>query len=247
MSRNGLEVGTEAGMAEALKILQLPDLNLVGIMTHFPVEEEGDVRKSLGVFNAQSATLIERGRLDRSKITLHVANSFATIMVPDSRLDMVRTGGAIYGDTVANSGYEPIATRKTEVAGVMPYPAGNTVAYDRTFKLTRPSILANIPVGYSDGYRRVFSNGNVPPNPPVDSVVLIHGRKVPVVGRITMNTFMVDVTDLDPPVRIGDEVVLVGRQADAIIRYGDLEPLTKSIAADLYTVWGNSQPKVLVP
>jgi len=246
MSRNGLEVGSPEGMAEALQILKLPDLHLAGIMTHFPVEEAADVRRSLATFNAQSAELIARGRLDAGKLLLHAANSFATLEVPESRLGMVRTGGALYGDTVPDRGYEPIATLKSEVAAICHYPAGNTVTYDRTYKLTRPSILANIPVGYSDGYRRVFSNGNVPPNPPVDSVVLIHGRKVPVVGRITMNTFMVDVTDLDPGARIGDEVVLLGRQQGAEIRYDDLESLGKTIAADLYTVWGNSIPKILV-
>jgi len=253
MSRNGIEVGTEEGMLEALEIPKLHELELVGIMTHFPIEEEPDVRKSLAAFNEQSAAFIARGRLDRTKLTLHTANSFATLMVPESRLDMVRTGGALYGDTVEGKDYERVATFKSAVASVLHFPAGDTVSYDRTWKLARPSILANIPVGYSDGLRRIFSNGNDASNPSSHSVVLIHGTKVPLLGRVTMNTFMADVTDLAQPVKIGDEVVLVGRQGGAEITYSEIEASantnetsTKTIAADLYTVWGNSLPKILV-
>ena len=121
------------------------------------------------------------------------------------------------------------------MASVQAYPKGNTVNYDRTYTLTRDSLLANLPIGYSDGYRRAFSN---------KGSVLVHGRRAPVVGRVTMNTTMVDVTDI-PGVEAGDEVVLFGRQGADEITQAEIEELTGVILADQYTVWGTSNPKRL--
>ena len=92
------------------------------------------------------------------------------------------------------------------------------------------SLLANLPVGYSDGYRRAYSN---------KGSVLVRGRRAPVVGRVTMNTTMVDVTDI-PGVEAGDEAVLFGRQGDDQITQAEIEALTGVILADQYTVWGLS-------
>lgn len=103
------------------------------------------------------------------------------------------------------------------------------MSYDRTFTLQRDSLLANLPVGYSDGYRRIFSN---------QGHVLIRGRRCPIVGRVTMNTIMVDVTDV-PGVTAGDEAVLFGRQGEAAITQAELEKSAGTILVDLYTVWGS--------
>ncbi len=95
--------------------------------------------------------------------------------------------------------YKRVMAFKSHVASVNSYPKGNTVGYDRTYTLKRDSKLANITVGYSDGYRRAFTN---------KGIVLINGHRVPVVGKVSMNTLMVDVTDV-PTVKSGDEVVLL--------------------------------------
>ena len=97
-------------------------------------------------------------------------------------------------------------------------------------------LVASIPVGYSDGLRRVFSNRGH---------VLIRGHRLPIVGRVTMNTVMVDATDY-PDVRGGDEVVRFGRQGTEVITQAELEQQADTIIADLRTMWGNSNPKVLV-
>ncbi|CUA81636.1 MULTISPECIES: alanine racemase [Gulbenkiania] len=238
MSRNGLELSTEQGRREALALVRLPGLNLVGLMTHFPVEDKDDVRRGLAVFNKETDWLIKTARLDRNKLTLHCANSFATLEVPEARLDMVRPGGALYGDTVPSyTEYKRVMAFKSRVASVNRYPAGNTVGYDRTFTLKRDSVLANIPMGYSDGYRRVFTN---------KGFVLINGQRAPVVGKVSMNTTMVDVTDI-PGVKPGAEVVLFGKQGKAEITQAEVEDINGALLADLYTVWGNSNPKVLKP
>lgn len=237
MSRNGLDVSTEQGKQDAIAITRLAKLHLVGIMTHFPVEEKEDVRQNLAKFNQQSAWLIQAAGLDRSKLILHAANSFATLEVPESQLDMVRVGGALYGDTVpSHTEYQRVMQFKSAVASVNAYPAGNTVGYDKTYTLKRDSLLANIPVGYSDGYRRVFTN---------KAFVLIDGKRAPVVGKVSMNTLMVDVTDI-PNVKMEDEVVLFGKQGNEEISQAELEDINGALLADLYTIWGNSNHKVLV-
>lgn len=236
LSRNGLELATEKGRKDALAITKIKDLQITGMMTHYPVEDKDDVRANLALFNEQSAWLIKAANLDRSKLTLHTANTFATFEVPEARLDMVRVGGAIYGDLPWYPELErTMASFKTTVAAVNSYPKGNTVGYDRTFTLKRDSRLANLPMGYADGYRRAFSN---------NAFVLINGHRVPVVGKISMNTTMVDVTDF-PDIKIGDEVVLFGKQGKEEITQDELEKIHGALLADIYTQWANSNPRIL--
>jgi alanine racemase len=248
MSRNGLELGNDEGKADARRILALPELRVVGIMSHFPVEEVTDMQAGTARFATEAEWLIDAGNLPRKSLTVHLANSYATLNVPASRRDMVRTGGILYGDTdPAFAQFQRIMTVKSRVATINHYPAGNTVAYDRTYKLTRDSWLANIPVGYSDGYRRALSHANQPEPQASQAYVLVRGRRLPVVGRVTMNTVMADATDVKDDIRIDDEVVLYGRQGEEEITQGNLEDVAHTIGADLYTVWGNSLPKVVKP
>ncbi|MCC6076629.1 alanine racemase [Pseudomonas sp. GCM10022188] len=238
MSRNGLEMHTAEGKLAAVDIVHMPGLQVAGIMTHFPVEDRAEVLKGLETFKEESAWVIEHAKLDRSKLLLHCANSFTTLEVPEAHLDMVRPGGALYGDTVpSHTEYRRVMNFKSRVASVNEYPAGNKVGYDGTYTLTRDSRLANISVGYSDGYRRLFTN---------KAAVLINGHRAPVVGKVSMNTLMVDVTEI-PDVHPGAEVVLFGKQGEAEIAQAELEEFNGALLADLYTVWGNSNPKFLKP
>lgn len=248
MSRNGMELGNPEGRADAAALLALPQLRIVGLMSHFPVEDAADMRPSLARFQSEVATLIADNGLRREALTVHVANSYATVNVPESHLDLVRVGGALYGDTDPKATqFQRIMTLKSRVAAINHYPAGNTVCYDRTYKLTRDSWLANIPLGYSDGYRRIFSHRNQPQEDAGQAYVLVGGRRLPVLGRVTMNTLMVDATEVRDLVHMDDEVVLYGRQGSDEVTQESFEAMAGTIAADLYTVWGNSLPKVLKP
>lgn len=234
MNRNGLELNSSRGQSQALDIVTLPNLHLTGIMTHFAVEDVDFVKSALTAFHEQVNWLVANANLDRSKLTLHAANSFATIAVPDSHLDMVRVGGLVYGDTIdANPAYQKIMSFKSKVAAVHFYKAGTKVGYDGTHTLTRDSYLANLPFGYSDGYRRVFSN---------KGFVLIRGHRVPVLGKTSMNTTMVDVTDF-PDIVAADEVVIYGKQGENEITQQEIEDINGALLADLYTIWGNSNPR----
>ncbi|MCW2254783.1 alanine racemase [Providencia alcalifaciens] len=236
MSRNGLEVGNAVGLNEAKLISQLPQLKIVGIMSHYPEEDEAQIRKDLARFNKQSQQVLDITGLNRKDVTLHVANTFATITVPKSWLDMVRVGGIFYGDTIATDEYKRVLTFKSNIAAVNHYPKGNTVGYDRTYTLKRDSVLANIPVGYADGYRRVFSNAGF---------ALINGQRVPVLGKTSMNTVMVDVTDLKQ-VQPGDEVVFFGKQGNAEITAEQIEDISGALFTEMSILWGATNPRVLV-
>ena len=236
MDRNGLEMVTPKGKQQAVELSKLPNLKMVGIMTHYAVEDEKFVRDHLKIFLEQTDWLIKTAKLKREDLTLHTANSFTTLAVPEARLDMVRPGGVLYGDSIPSyTQYKKTMAFKTQVAVVNNYLKGTTVGYDETYTLKRDSRLANLPFGYSDGYRRVFSN---------KGYVLINGHKVPVVGKVSMNTTMVDVTDF-PDIKAGDEVVVYGKQGKEEVKQADVEEYNGALLADLYTVWGNSNQRKL--
>ncbi|HRL01986.1 MAG TPA: alanine racemase [Vitreoscilla sp.] len=236
MDRNGLEMVTPKGKQQAVELSKLPNLKMVGIMTHYAVEDEKFVRDHLKIFLEQTDWLIKTAKLKREDLTLHTANSFTTLAVPEARLDMVRPGGVLYGDSIPSyTQYKKTMAFKTQVAVVNSYLKGTTVGYDETYTLKRDSRLANLPFGYSDGYRRVFSN---------KGYVLINGHKVPVVGKVSMNTTMVDVTDF-PDIKAGDAVVVYGKQGNEEVKQADVEEYNGALLADLYTVWGNSNQRKL--
>nr|ELR5169103.1 alanine racemase [Providencia rettgeri] len=236
MSRNGLEVSHAAGLNEAKQISELPQLKIVGIMSHYPEEDEAQIRKDLAKFKKGSQQVLAVTGIKREDVMLHVANTYATITVPESWLDMVRVGGIFYGDTVATNDYKRVMTLKSNIAAVNHYPKGNTVGYDRTYTLKRDSVLANIPVGYADGYRRVFSN---------TGHALINGQTVPVLGKTSMNTVMVDVTDLKK-VSPGDEVVFFGKQGNAEITAEEVEDISGALFTEMSILWGATNKRVLV-
>lgn len=249
MSRNGVELTHAAGQADARALLALPGLRISGVMTHYPGEAADDIMGQLARFRADLAWLQAQG-LATDRLLRHTANSFATLMHPVTRLDMVRVGGLLYGDpgSVKTDEFTPTMTIKSRVAALNPYPAGQTVNYDRIWRLERDSLLANIPLGYSDGVRRSLSRSNRPEFPAEQrpaTQVLIGGRRFPVVGRVTMNTLMVDVTDAPGAVRLGDEVVLFGAQGPERITQAELEANAQAYGPELLAVLGASLPKVL--
>ena len=236
MSRNDLDLGTARGRQDALDIVAVKGIKIVALMTHFPVEDVDDCARGLARFKTESQWVIDNGRLDRQALILHAAASFATLSLVDSHFDMVRVGGVLYGDPPAgHPEYHRVMAFKSTVAVVNAYPMGNSVSYDRTATLSRDSLLANIPFGYAEGYSRLYSN---------KADMLIRGQRARVTGRVTMNTIMVDVTDI-PGVTAGDEVVVFGNQAGAEITQSELEQISQSPLFAQYTVWGSCMPKVL--
>lgn len=248
MSRNGIELSSDYGKTDARAILALSGLQICGVMTHYPSEDAPDILAQLARYTDDLAWL--RGAGLAGSITRHTANSFTTLQHPETRVDMVRVGGLLYGDpgSVRSDAFAPTMAIKSRVAAVNHYPAGQTVNYDRTFRLARESWLANIPLGYSDGFRRSFSHANqsafaadIGRNPQV----LIGGRRFAIVGRVTMNTLMVDVTGHQAAIGLGDEVVVFGSQGGDRITQAEFEVAGNGYGPELLGMLGVGLPRVL--
>ncbi|HEX6290857.1 MAG TPA: alanine racemase [Herpetosiphonaceae bacterium] len=185
---------------------ELPGITVEGLFTHFATADSADerfAREQLRRFDAMLRT-IEAESLRPPLV--HAANSAAILRFPAAHYDLVRPGLALYGlspsaETPISSGFRPALSFKTEIAQVKTLPPGSPVSYGGAFVTQRVSRIATIPVGYADGFRRS----------PSWRCVLLHGQRVPVVGRVAMDYAMLDVTDV-PGVCSGDEVVLIGRQ-----------------------------------
>ena len=166
MSRNGIEMSTVQGRQDAEALAKIEGLQIVGLMTHFPTEDRADILQNLTPSRRRPPGCSLITALRREDVILHAANSYAVQHIPESHLDMVRPGGALYGyGGTPKPPFAHVASFKSRVASVHAYPAGDTVSYDRTCVLKRDSLLANIPVGYSDGYRRAYSNKGVDADP----------------------------------------------------------------------------------
>ncbi len=191
-------------------IRELPGLQLEGIFTHFAMADTLDqtyTRMQLARFQNVLQVLEEKGL--RPPLA-HAANSAATLTLPEARLDMVRPGIALFGlhpseETPLPEDFRPALSFKTQVAQVKLIPAGEYLGYGCTYYTEQPTTIAVLPVGYADGFRRAPTNWGA---------VLISGQFAPLLGRVCMDQCMVDVSHI-PQTRVGDEVVLIGRQGNA--------------------------------
>jgi alanine racemase len=192
------------------ELMALPGLAVEGIFTHFSVadsaapEHRAHTRAQLAAFHRVLAELAAMGV---AIPLVHAANSAAMLNWPESRFAMVRPGIALYGlapspDAPLPAGFRPVLSWKTQVAQVKTLPAGAPVSYGNTFVTQRATKVAVAPVGYADGFRR---------GPAHWGHVLVRGQAAPIIGRVTMDQTLLDVTDI-PDVRQGDEVTLIGRQ-----------------------------------
>ncbi|WP_431074631.1 alanine racemase [Microbacterium phyllosphaerae] len=233
LGRDGIELGETAGRDAAAGVLADPHLEVIGLCSHFPCEDVADVVEGASRFDEETCTVLARSGADAS-IMRHCATTFAALTVPASRFDLVRIGAGLYGDTDAVGGaLRPAMRVVSRIAAINVYRRGSTVGYERWHRLDHDSRLAVIPLGYADGFHRSLSG---------TGEVLVRGRRAPIVDRIAMNSFLVDVTRIDAAAP-GDEVVLFGRQGDEAITSADVEGAHGHIAADLYVAWGRLLPR----
>ncbi len=194
------------------KIRALPGLDLEGIFTHFSVADEADLeytRWQLARFREVLDRLAEIGVAFR---IVHCANSAALLRLPESRFNMVRLGLAMYGlqpspQVSLPPRFRPALVWKTTIAQVKTLPPGSYISYGNTYQTEQEETVAVIPVGYADGFRRA---------PTRWQSVLVRGSRASIVGQVCMDQTMVNVSHI-PNVRVGDDVVLIGRQGDDAI------------------------------
>jgi alanine racemase len=228
MGRFGLLPGEVVDFVQALS--RLPGLFLEGLYTHFAVADAADktyTRRQFETYINVVAQLEAAGFFFPLK---HVANSATTLDLPEMALDMVRCGIALYGlhpsDEVEPAvPLRPAMALKSRVARVRTLPPGSSISYGCTYTTTRPTPVALVPVGYGDGYHRILSNRGQ---------VLIHGQRAPIVGRVCMDQFVVDVSDI-PGVRQDDEVVVFGRQGAAEITAEEVARWAQTINYEVTT------------
>ena len=172
----------------------------------------------------------------------HCSNSAGIVDIPEANMDMVRAGITLYGmwpsedvDKTAIS-LKPALSLVTHVAYVKELPAGRAISYGGTYVTKEPRMIATIPVGYADGYARGLSN---------KGAVLIHGRRAPILGRVCMDQFMVDVTDI-PDVKNEDEVILIGRDGDECITMEEVGGLSGRFNYEFACDLGKRIPRVYI-
>lgn len=233
MGRTGFIPDEAVSAAEFISSLE--GIEIAGLLSHFSEADSDDKSASirqLEVFNDIRNTIEKKaGR----KLIAHMANSAAIFSLKEGLFDAVRPGLILYGYSPFQESYGlmPLMKIKTKILSIRRLPADTPVSYGRSFITRRESKIAVVPVGYADGYNRLFSN---------NSVMLVRGMRVPVAGRVCMDLTMIDVTDVDD-ISEGDEVVLLGRQGDNIITAKELSSRINTVPYEILTSLGNRAKK----
>lgn len=242
MTRIGIHPDDE-GVALVRQILDLPGLEIEGIFTHFATADEADKTKAY-----HQMTLFQE-YVDRIENELavripmkHCSNSAGIAEMPEANMSAVRAGIILYGlwpseevRTDKKIQLRPMLTLKSRVVYVKTVPTGQEISYGGTYTTTRDTRVATICIGYGDGYPRSLSNcGHV----------LIKGQRAPILGRVCMDQFMIDVTDISSSVRVGDQVTLIGRDGDACITMEELGGISGRFNYELACDIGKRIPRI---
>lgn len=222
MSRIGIRPDDE-GAKFVQKALSMKYIEVEGIFTHFAKADEKDLTDAISKKDI-FATFIERVEKENNyRIPLHhCANSASIIRIPSAQMDMVRAGVTMYGMRPSEDvptdivKIVPALGLYSHIAYIKDVPKGVAVSYGGTYVTDKPTRIATIPVGYGDGYPRSLSN---------KGYVLIHGKKAPILGRVCMDQFMVDVSDI-PQALENDEVTIIGWSGERHISIEELGDLS---------------------
>lgn len=235
MNRLGMSVNKVEAICE--KIFELQGLNIIGAMTHFSAADSDPdyTAEQLKKF----LSILFKLRLQGFDIKLNsAANSAAIFNFPDSHLEMVRAGISIYGLSpfmhLPISYLQPVLAWKTRIGFIKNVDQGEPISYGLTYRAEMPSVIATLPVGYADGYSRILSNR---------ASVIVKNQRVRVVGTITMDHIMVDVTDVLGPA-VGEEVILIGESGDQKVSADDLAEMSGTINYEIVTRIGKRVPRI---
>jgi alanine racemase len=229
----------EEAPAFADRVRKLENLEIEGIASHLSTADEGDSAFAEEQLERFSRTIEEMKKLDIDPPFRHIANSAALVNLPAAQLNLVRPGIMLYGSYPSPSLKAKVSLRqvmswKSRIADLKKLPAGYPISYGRTFITQRPSLIAAIPVGYADGYNRLFSNRGE---------VLVKGMRARVVGRVCMDWTMVDVTAITG-VEVGDEVVLMGSQSGQEITPEEMGGWIGTISYEILCSVGKRVPRI---
>ncbi len=238
MARIGVAPG-EAG--EYLRHCRaLSGVRVKGLMSHFARADEEDKKDAMAQI-ARFRTVAEAAR-EHGPLIRHMANSAAILDLPDSYFDAVRPGISIYGiapsPAMANPALRqlrPVLDWTTRIVFLKEVAPGTGLGYGHTFRTERASLIATLPIGYGDGFPRNLSN---------KGVILLGGMRCPIVGRVSMDQSLVDVSALRGRVALGDEGVIIGRQGSEEITAVDIAERLGTIDYEILTRIGARVPRV---
>ncbi len=239
MSRIGFLPGRDSIQA-VKQIAALPGIDLEGCFTHFARMDERDKTKAREQLD-RYLKFVEELRQEGVQIPIrHASNSAGILEMEEANLDMVRDGICLYGlypsEEVNKNRLEliPAMGLRAYISYVKTLPAGVEVGYGGTYTTKRTTRVATIPVGYADGYPRALSN---------QGRVLVRGQSAPIIGRVCMDQFMVDVTDI-PEAGEGDRVTLFGRDGEAYISVEEVAEMACSFNYEMVCSVGKRVPRV---
>lgn len=245
MTRVGFQTDDE-NFEESLKEIQevskMPNIHITGIFTHHAVADayQGDNPQFTDMQFTRFTKMIEALQAAGVDVGLrHCANSATIISYPEKHLDMCRSGIITYGmlpsgECEGRIDLKPLMTLKTSIGLVKHVKAGSQLSYGRTYTAETDRVIATVPIGYADGYNRNLSN---------KARMLVNGKFAPVVGRVCMDQCMIDVTDI-PDVKMGDEVVVFGKQGDQCLPIEELADMLGTINYELTCVVTKRVPRV---
>lgn len=220
------------------KVAQEKNITLEGIYTHFSSAGRDDF------FTTYQIEAFEKLLSDVEKAWIkiplrHASNSIATVDIKRSHLNLVRPGLIIYGMYPKHTfprliKLKPALALKTKIVYMKDTPPGRSISYGRTYITQKHTRIATLPIGYADGYSRNLSN---------KADVIVRGQRAPVVGKVTMDQVMIDVGHIKGA-RVGDEVVLIGRQGREEIRTEKLARVAGTIAYEVVCSISNRVPRV---
>jgi alanine racemase len=229
MGRLGVRFAEITDFCESLA--RFRNIRVGGLMTHLASADdeaqEDFTREQLRRFEQAIALFRERGF---TPTHIHAANSAGLFAYSESRGNMVRPGGTLYGfvrdvlpENVSEPSLRPVMSLHTRILLLKHVPRGDKLGYGSTFETSRDSLIATLPIGYDDGYRRALSNL---------ARVIVRGHFAPVVGRVSMDLTLIDVTDV-PDVAIDDQVTLLGRDGELSISAEELGELSQTISYEI--------------
>ncbi len=237
MGRYGQLPGEMVAFLDAIS--GLPNLNIEGIWTHFSSADEADrsyTESQIAAFNAALNALAEAGYHFAIR---HAANSAGTLDYPTAHFDAVRPGIIMFGmypsaDVSRDVPLVPAMTLRSHLARVRMLPKGSAVSYGRTYVTPGDTRIGLVPIGYGDGYHRILGNRGH---------VLVRGTVVPIVGRVCMDQFMVDLSAI-PDAEQDDEVVIVGKQGGAAVPAEEVAAAAGTINYEITTALARRLPRL---
>lgn len=227
---------------EVVEISRLSNLKITGVFTHFSSADEEDKSYTYNQIEKFNSFIKDIEKREVNLGVKHISNSASIIDIEDAHYNAIRPGIILYGyypsDYINKDKLKlmPALSLKCQVIHVKELPKGEYIGYGRKFRTERDSVIATLPIGYADGYIRGLYG---------KAQVIINGKLAPVIGRICMDQCMIDVTDIGP-VKVGDEVVLLGEDNGIKNNADDMAQMLDTINYEILCMIGRRVPRIYI-